>query len=281
MIRTFFILILLYASLSVSAQSADTEQAWKSTDGKIIQAKFVRLETDAVVIERNGKSFTIPFTKLAPESVQLAKSLKEGTPDGATTTKSETPAAVTEDPTIRFRWLQTDPSIADAIVQMLKANDLSTDAFNAKINPQIKGGKITELAACEREIDTIRNFKLETAKHKGMQAIGMEAEATLLPGGLLDLRCNPYWVPNYPKPLGKLSCNSRSLLSSKHWSLYARWGDTRTHTLLLACGGSSNADAKPTTARAAQLAKALGSDGVVIHLDVEWRELAATHFAEL
>ncbi len=49
-------------------------QTWTSVDGRSIQAKFVRMEGDDVVIQRNdGQTFTLPLSKLSPESQELAK----------------------------------------------------------------------------------------------------------------------------------------------------------------------------------------------------------------
>ena len=48
---------------------------WKSKDGKSVQAEFVGLDGEAVVIKRNGKEFTIPFTRLDAHSVAQAKAL--------------------------------------------------------------------------------------------------------------------------------------------------------------------------------------------------------------
>jgi serine/threonine protein kinase len=49
--------------------------SWISTDGKTIQAEFVRLDGEAVVIRMNGKEFTIPFSRLSPGSIEQARKL--------------------------------------------------------------------------------------------------------------------------------------------------------------------------------------------------------------
>lgn len=47
---------------------------WTSTDGKSIQASFVRLEGENVVIKRaDGVIFTLPLSRLSPESQAQAK----------------------------------------------------------------------------------------------------------------------------------------------------------------------------------------------------------------
>jgi hypothetical protein len=48
---------------------------WTSIDGKTITARFVKIDRDSVVIEKDRKAYTIPFTKLTLDSVELAKSL--------------------------------------------------------------------------------------------------------------------------------------------------------------------------------------------------------------
>lgn len=47
---------------------------WTSTDGKVIEAAFERLEGDGVVLTMPGKgSFLVPLTRLSPESQEQAK----------------------------------------------------------------------------------------------------------------------------------------------------------------------------------------------------------------
>ena len=49
-------------------------QNWTSADGKVIQAKFIKLDGDSVVIERaDGQQFTVPLSRLSPESQAQAK----------------------------------------------------------------------------------------------------------------------------------------------------------------------------------------------------------------
>ncbi len=49
-------------------------QDWTNTDGKTIKARFVRMNTDAVVIKTaEGKSFKVPLANLSPASQQQAK----------------------------------------------------------------------------------------------------------------------------------------------------------------------------------------------------------------
>jgi hypothetical protein len=49
---------------------------WTNKDGKSIRARFLRLGGEAVVVEMNGKEFTIPFSNLTPASVLQARHLQ-------------------------------------------------------------------------------------------------------------------------------------------------------------------------------------------------------------
>ena len=58
------------------AKSGEVFLSWKNPDGKAIEAKFGGLEGEAVkIVARNGRTFTVPFAKLSPESVAMAKKL--------------------------------------------------------------------------------------------------------------------------------------------------------------------------------------------------------------
>ena len=46
-----------------------------SKDGKEINAKLLKVENEAVVIDKNGTSFTVNFDKLSPGSIALANEL--------------------------------------------------------------------------------------------------------------------------------------------------------------------------------------------------------------
>jgi len=53
--------------------------SWQSSDGKTIEARFRGLEGEAVKIAtKEGKSYTVPFERLKPESVEQAKRLGAG-----------------------------------------------------------------------------------------------------------------------------------------------------------------------------------------------------------
>ena len=46
---------------------------WTNTDGKTIQAEFIRLNGDSVVIRKDGKEFSIPISKLTTASAAQAR----------------------------------------------------------------------------------------------------------------------------------------------------------------------------------------------------------------
>ena len=48
---------------------------WVNKDGKVIQAEFVRLSGESVVIRKDGSEFTVPFSSLSPASINQAKKL--------------------------------------------------------------------------------------------------------------------------------------------------------------------------------------------------------------
>lgn len=64
------------APTSTPAPAAGAAQTWSSADGKSIQATFLRMEGDNVVIQRDdGVAFILPLSRLSPESQAQAKSL--------------------------------------------------------------------------------------------------------------------------------------------------------------------------------------------------------------
>jgi hypothetical protein len=46
--------------------------SWTNTDGKTIEAEFIHLDGDTVVIRKDGKEFKIPLAKLSPASREQA-----------------------------------------------------------------------------------------------------------------------------------------------------------------------------------------------------------------
>ena len=51
--------------------------SWKSNEGKVIEAEFIKLDAETLHMRKGGKAFQISLSKLAPESQQLAKKLAE------------------------------------------------------------------------------------------------------------------------------------------------------------------------------------------------------------
>lgn len=73
--RLFIAIVAFTASASISlfAQDGATPPSWTSKEGRTIQGKFMKLDGEAVVIEKAGKEVTIPFAKLSAASVEQAK----------------------------------------------------------------------------------------------------------------------------------------------------------------------------------------------------------------
>lgn len=62
------------AAPAAPSAPAGPAATWTSSDGKAIQASFLRLEGENVVIQRaDGVCFILPLTRLSPESQALAK----------------------------------------------------------------------------------------------------------------------------------------------------------------------------------------------------------------
>jgi hypothetical protein len=49
--------------------------AWTDVTGRTIQAEFLRLEGEVVVVRMNGAEFKVPFTRLSPPSIEQARQL--------------------------------------------------------------------------------------------------------------------------------------------------------------------------------------------------------------
>ena len=54
-------------------------ESWTASDGRVIEAKFIKLDGESVVIEKDGTTFAVPFVKLLPASMALAKKLSNAT----------------------------------------------------------------------------------------------------------------------------------------------------------------------------------------------------------
>jgi CubicO group peptidase (beta-lactamase class C family) len=83
---TFLFILAIWEPLFSQTTNTKTTQKWTSSDGYTIEAKFVRIDADALVIEKEGRPYTIPFSKLAPVSVDQAKRLSKTITRERTTT---------------------------------------------------------------------------------------------------------------------------------------------------------------------------------------------------
>ncbi|MGL4398508.1 MAG: leucine-rich repeat domain-containing protein [Luteolibacter sp.] len=68
-------ILLAILPLPLAAQQSPAPLTWTNTQGIVIQGDFVEVEGEAVVIRREGKTYTIPFNKLSPKSVSQAREL--------------------------------------------------------------------------------------------------------------------------------------------------------------------------------------------------------------
>jgi hypothetical protein len=90
----------LNASPTIHAQDATAPQSWTSSDGKVIQAKFIKLEGEFVTLEVGGQQHKFPLARLSPESTAQAKKLAVGSPAPTTATPvASPPSAATPSPT--------------------------------------------------------------------------------------------------------------------------------------------------------------------------------------
>lgn len=66
------------AAAPAMAPSAGDVQSWTSNDGKVIQATFMGLQGDGVLLKMaaSGETFLVPLARLSPESQAQAKAAK-------------------------------------------------------------------------------------------------------------------------------------------------------------------------------------------------------------
>lgn len=64
------------------AEESAEIQGWTLKDGRSVQAKFVRLDGDAVKVDKDGQPFSIPLVNLSAASVTLAQKLATQASDG-------------------------------------------------------------------------------------------------------------------------------------------------------------------------------------------------------
>ena len=74
-VKTRQVLSLSFALVVALAAPAADLQTWTASDGRVTVAKFIALDGDAVVIDKDGTPFAVPLAKLSPESAALAKKM--------------------------------------------------------------------------------------------------------------------------------------------------------------------------------------------------------------
>lgn len=123
--------VLFIFALPLAGQNTES-QSWTSSDGRVLQAKFIKLDGESVVIEKNGKEFTVPFAKLNAESVTLAKKLGGITADPVSKL-TPPPAAPQSD---KSKELDSD--------EPMKWGEISYhNAWNARVFPTANGDVIS------------------------------------------------------------------------------------------------------------------------------------------
>lgn len=117
-------LLLIVTIAQLPAQPSDT-QTWTASDGRVIQAKFVRYELDAVVIEKDGLSFSVPQVKLSPASMVQARKL------GEAAAAAKAPAApVVRDAVLRSTIATAPEGAPEPVVRAIQAgNSLQTKGY--------------------------------------------------------------------------------------------------------------------------------------------------------
>lgn len=76
-IRYFSVFLLVVLPTVNLAQ--DSMKSWTNTSGKTIQAEFIKIDGDSVVIQKDGKVFNFPLGKLSVESHEQARKLAQPT----------------------------------------------------------------------------------------------------------------------------------------------------------------------------------------------------------
>ncbi len=140
------ILFLLAAGIAPLLAQAEPElHTWIARDGRAIQATFlavVRLNGEVLVIEKDGRQFSVPFAKLALESAALAKKLGKGekTPPEQEADAPEQAAIKAKMNRIIFPRLQFVDASLDEVIDFLRIK--SRDLDIAETDPAQKGVNI-------------------------------------------------------------------------------------------------------------------------------------------
>lgn len=70
-----YILTLLFGIATLALPQTSDLRTWTASDGRVIRAKFIKLDGDAVVVEKDGEAFAVPLAKLSTDSAAQARSL--------------------------------------------------------------------------------------------------------------------------------------------------------------------------------------------------------------
>ena len=95
---SFAVVSLSLLTLFPSALRSQTPTSWISNDGRSLDAQFVRLEGDSVVVRKDGAELRLPFGSLSKKSIKVAREL-------ARTVAPTAPTA-----SITFAGMVLDPS---------------------------------------------------------------------------------------------------------------------------------------------------------------------------
>ena len=90
--RNLLLTCLFLLSLSGSGSFAETLYSWTDTQGRTLQASFVKLEGNQLTIRMNGQDFPLDLSYFSPQSQNLARQL------AAAASPSPTPPAPTPKP---------------------------------------------------------------------------------------------------------------------------------------------------------------------------------------
>ena len=100
--KPFNILFILFITLVIGthqpfAQAPSASYSWTDTEGRTLQASFVKLEGTLLTIRMNGQDFPLDLSYFSPQSQNLARQLAAAASQ-APTTPTPTPVPVVPTP---------------------------------------------------------------------------------------------------------------------------------------------------------------------------------------
>lgn len=128
--------------------SLGLSQTWTSSDGRTLQASFVKVDGNAVVLLVNGNQVTVPFAKLSAQSIAEARKSA-----AAVTLTTNTPTApvppqpqLSMPPELAVIDLQFKKLMAEKVVEPFDAavTKLNSD-YIAKLNIEIQSRKVNKV----------------------------------------------------------------------------------------------------------------------------------------